>query len=51
MDRAGADFLRVCDQIKTRLGGNPVPMQIAIGAEESFEGVVDLITMKVNFLE
>ncbi|MEO1940211.1 elongation factor G [Candidatus Thioglobus sp.] len=49
MDRAGADFLRVCDQIKTRLGGNPVPMQIAIGAEESFEGVVDLITMKAIF--
>ncbi len=49
MDRAGADFLRVCDQIKTRLGGNPVPMQIAIGAEEGFEGVVDLITMKAIY--
>ncbi|MBW5290868.1 MAG: Translation elongation factor G [Candidatus Ruthia sp. Asou_11_S2] len=49
MDRAGADFLRVCEQIKTRLGGNPVPMQIAIGAEENFEGVIDLISMKVIF--
>ncbi|NYT52521.1 MAG: elongation factor G [Candidatus Vesicomyosocius endoextente] len=49
MDRSGADFLRVCEQIKTRLGGNPVPMQIAIGAEESFEGVIDLISMKAIF--
>jgi len=49
MDRAGADFLRVCEQIKTRLGGNPVPMQIAIGAEENFEGVIDLISMKAIF--
>ena len=49
MDRAGADFLRVCDQIKTRLGANPVPMQIAIGAEEDFKGVVDLITMKAIY--
>ncbi len=49
MDRAGADFLRVCEQIRTRLGGNPIPMQIAIGAEEGFKGVVDLITMKAIF--
>lgn len=49
MDRAGADFLRVCEQIKMRLGGNPVPMQIAIGAEENFEGVIDLISMKAIF--
>ncbi|BBB23153.1 elongation factor EF-G [Abyssogena phaseoliformis symbiont OG214] len=49
MDRAGANFLRVCEQIKTRLGGNPVPMQIAIGAEENFEGVIDLISMKAIF--
>ena len=49
MDRAGADFLRVCDQVKTRLGGNPVPMQIAIGAEDAFEGVVDLISMKAIY--
>ena len=46
MDRSGADFLRVVEQIKTRLGANPVPMQLAIGAEEDFEGVVDLIKMK-----
>ena len=49
MDRAGADFLRVCEQIKTRLGANPVPMQIAIGAEDAFEGVVDLIRMKAIY--
>jgi len=49
MDRAGANFLRVCDQIKNRLGANPVPMQIAIGAEEDFKGVVDLITMKAIY--
>jgi len=49
MDRAGADFLRVCDQVKTRLGGNPVPMQIAIGAEDAFEGIVDLISMKAIY--
>ncbi|KAA0445831.1 MAG: elongation factor G [Candidatus Thioglobus sp.] len=49
MDRAGANFLRVCEQIKTRLGANPVPMQIAIGAEEDFKGVVDLITMKAIY--
>jgi len=46
MDRAGADFLRVVAQIKKRLGANPVPIQLAIGAEESFKGVVDLIRMK-----
>jgi elongation factor G len=46
MDRAGADFLRVVDQIKDRLGANPVPIQLAIGAEENFKGVVDLIRMK-----
>ncbi|NOR42541.1 MAG: elongation factor G [Gammaproteobacteria bacterium] len=46
MDRTGADFLRVVGQIKARLGANPVPMQIAIGAEENFEGVVDLMRMK-----
>ena len=49
MDRAGANFLRVCDQVKERLGGNPVPMQIAIGAEDTFEGVVDLIAMKAIY--
>jgi elongation factor G len=46
MDRAGANFLRCVDQIKTRLRGNPVPIQLPIGAEENFEGVVDLIRMK-----
>ena len=46
MDRAGADFLRVVDQIRARLGGNPVPIQLPIGAEEDFEGVIDLIRMQ-----
>ena len=46
MDRAGANFLRVVAQIKTRLGGVPVPVQLPIGAEENFEGVIDLIRMK-----
>jgi elongation factor G len=49
MDRSGADFLRVCEQVKNRLGANPVPMQIAIGAEEDFKGVVDLISMKAIY--
>ena len=42
MDRTGADFDKVVDQLKSRLGANPVPMQLPIGAEEHFEGVVDL---------
>ena len=46
MDRAGADFLRVVEQIKTRLGSNPVPIQLPIGSEDNFSGVVDLIKMK-----
>ena len=46
MDRAGADFLRCIEQIKTRLRGNPVPIQLPIGAEDDFEGVVDLLHMK-----
>ena len=46
MDRAGADFFRVVDQIKTRLGSKPVPLQIPIGAEDNFKGVVNLIDMK-----
>ena len=49
MDRVGADFLRVCSQVETRLGCKPVPMQITIGAEDNFAGVVDLITMKAIF--
>ena len=52
MDRAGADFLRVVDQIKNRLGATPVPIQLNIGAEEDFSGVVDLIKMKrINWNE
>ena len=51
MDRAGADFLRVVDQINTRLGANPVPVQLPIGAEDAFEGVVDLIKMKAIYWE
>jgi len=43
MDRQGADFLEVCKQVKEMLGGNPVPLQIPIGAEDDFRGVVDLI--------
>ncbi|MDP5292025.1 elongation factor G [Oceanimonas sp. CHS3-5] len=46
MDRTGADFLRVVEQIKTRLKGVPVPVQLPIGAEEGFKGVVDLVKMK-----
>ena len=46
MDRAGADFLRVTEQIRERLGGNPVPVQLPLGAEENFRGVVNLIEMK-----
>jgi elongation factor G len=49
MDRAGANFLRCVEQIKTRLRGNPVPIQLPIGAEEGFTGVVDLIKMKSIF--
>ena len=46
MDRTGADFFRVVRQIRERLGGNPVPLQIPIGAEDSFSGVVDLVRMR-----
>ena len=46
MDRAGADFMRCVTEVKERLGGNPIPLQIPIGAEDDFKGVVDLITMK-----
>jgi len=46
MDRAGADFLRVVNQIEDRLGATPVPIQLNIGAEDEFKGVVDLIKMK-----
>lgn len=47
MDRTGADFLSVVGQLKTRLGAKAVPIQLPIGAEEDFSGVVDLIKMKV----
>jgi elongation factor G len=46
MDRAGADFYRVVEQLKERLGANPVPIQIPIGAEDEFAGVIDLVKMK-----
>ena len=49
MDRVGADFYRVVEQIKTRLGGNAVPLVIPIGKEDNFEGVVDLVTMKAIY--
>ena len=49
MDRQGANFLRVVEQIKRRLGHTPVPIQLAIGAEEEFEGQVDLLRMKAIY--
>ena len=49
MDRAGADFLRVVGQIRSRLGGNPIPVQFPIGAEDGFEGVIDLLKMKAIY--
>jgi len=49
MDRAGADYLRVVEQVKERLGANPVPIQLPIGAEEKFEGVIDLIRMQAIY--
>lgn len=49
MDRPGANFLRVVDQVIKRLNGNPVPIQLPIGAEENFEGVIDLVKMKAIY--
>ena len=49
MDRSGADFLRVLEQMKKRLGANPVALQLPIGAEETFAGVIDLIKMKAIY--
>ena len=46
MDRAGADYFRVVEQIKTRLGSSPVTLQVPIGSEDTFKGVVDLLSMK-----
>ncbi len=52
MDRIGADFLRVVGQIRERLGANPIPLQIAVGAEEDFKGVIDLVRMQsINWNE
>jgi elongation factor G len=49
MDRAGANFFRCVEQIRARLRGNPVPIQIPIGAEDKFEGVIDLVRMKAIY--
>jgi elongation factor G len=49
MDRTGADFMRVVEQIKERLGARAVPIQLPIGAEEDFEGIVDLVRMKAIY--
>lgn len=49
MDRAGANFLRVVDQIRVRLGATPVPIQLPIGAEDRFKGVVDLLKMRAVY--
>jgi elongation factor G len=49
MDRAGADYLRVINQVRERLGANPVPVQLPIGAEEDFAGVIDLIGMRAIY--
>jgi elongation factor G len=49
MDRQGADFFKVYDQMRMRLKANPVPIQVPIGAEEKFEGVIDLVTMKAIY--
>jgi elongation factor G len=49
MDRQGADFFKVYEQMKTRLKANPVPLQVPVGAEENFEGVIDLIRMKAIY--
>jgi elongation factor G len=49
MDRQGADFFKSYDHIKTRLKGNPVPIQVPVGAEDKFEGVVDLVKMKAIY--
>jgi elongation factor G len=49
MDRQGADFLKVYTQMKTRLKANPVPLQLPIGSEEKFEGVIDLVRMQAIY--
>src|SRR5579862_3977175 len=49
MDRIGANFLRVVDQVRTKLASNPVPIQLPIGAEDKFEGIIDLVKMKAIY--
>jgi elongation factor G len=49
MDRAGANFFKVYDQMRSRLKANPIPLQVPIGAEDKFEGVVDLVKMKAIY--
>ncbi len=49
MDRVGSNFFKVYDQMKTRLKANPVPIQVPIGAEDKFAGVVDLVKMKAIY--
>src|SRR5262245_21689517 len=49
MDRTGADFMRVYEQVQTRLKANPVPVQLPIGSEEKFQGIVDLVKMKAIY--
>lgn len=49
MDRVGSNFLRVVEQVRTKLGANPVPIQLPIGAEDKFEGVIDLVKMKAIY--
>lgn len=49
MDRVGANFLRVVDQVRNKLSANPIPIQLPIGAEDQFEGVVDLVKMKAIY--
>ncbi len=51
MDRTGANFYRVLDMMRERLGANPVPVEIPIGAEDTFEGVIDLMSMKAIFFD
>jgi elongation factor G len=49
MDRIGANFLRVVEQVRTKLASNPVPIQLPIGAEDKFEGIIDLVKMKAIY--
>ncbi len=51
MDRTGADFYNVIEMMKKRLGANPLPLQVPIGKEENFEGIVDLIKMKALYFD